>query len=119
MATNRAFKKNKAIYWVPAYLSFGVSQDASFSSAAFSDQAPGAVDAGGMKLHEFGVLEWDACSEGHGVSIASARVRRGTGEVRTAVAAGSDDCVVGADAMNRAFCNIKWHSLEFTIQKLH
>ncbi len=51
-----------------------------------SNQTASAVNAGGMELHEFEVLQRQASARHHGVAVASAGVRRRGREVRAAVA---------------------------------
>jgi len=50
----------------------------------------------GVELHKLRILEGNACSEGHGISITGAGVCTGAGEVSTTVAAGGQHSVVGS-----------------------
>ena len=55
-----------------------------------------------MELHEFHVLQRQAGPQHHGVAVAGASMRRGTGEVGAPVTAGGEDRHVRAEAMDRA-----------------
>ena len=88
-------------------LALGIGEIAALAARAFGDQAPGAVDAGGVELHEFHVLQGQAGAQHHGVAVAGAGVRRGAGEIGAPVAAGGDDGHVGADAMNGAVVELE------------
>ncbi len=56
-------------------LTLGVGEITALAAHAFGDQAAGAVDAGGMELHEFHVLQRQAGAQHHAVAIAGAGVR--------------------------------------------
>ena len=81
-------------------LALGVEQNASLAARALGDQAAGAVDAGRVELHELDVLLRNAGARRHGVAVAGARVRAGARKVRATEAAGGEDCVVRAEAMD-------------------
>ena len=69
-------------------LALGIGQIAALAAHALGDQAPGAVNAGGMELHELHVLKRQACAQHHAVAITGAGMRRGAGEIGAPVAAG-------------------------------
>ena len=71
-------------------LALGIGQVAAFAAGALGDQAAGAVDAGGVELHELHVLQRQAGAQHHGVAVAGAGVRGGAGEVGAAIAAGGE-----------------------------
>ena len=52
-----------------------------------------------MELYELHVLRWQAGAQNHRTSIAGACVRRGTREVRAAIAAGRENYLVRAESM--------------------
>ena len=83
-------------------LAVGVGEIAAFAARAFGDQHAGAVDAGRVELHELHVLQRQAGAQHHGVAVAGAGVGRGAGEVGAAVAAGRQDRLLGAEAVQRA-----------------
>ena len=83
-------------------LALGIGEIAALAARAFGDQHAGAVDAGRMELHELHVLQRQAGAQHHGVAVAGLRVRAGAGEIDAAVAAGRDDRLVGAEAVQRA-----------------
>ena len=81
-------------------LALGIGEIAAFAAHAFGDQAAGAVDAGGMELHELHVLQRQAGAQHHGVAVAGAGMGAGAGEIGAAIAAGGQDHLVGAEAVD-------------------
>lgn len=69
-------------------LTLAVQQEATFTTGTLCDQAAGAVDTGGVELHELEVLQGEARTGDHGVTVTGAGVRGGTGEVRSPVTTG-------------------------------
>ena len=55
-------------------LAAGVGEVAALAARAFRDQHAGAVDAGGVELHELHVLQRQAGAQHHGVAVARAGV---------------------------------------------
>mmetsp|Transcript_15598 Transcript_15598/g.21318 ORF Transcript_15598/g.21318 Transcript_15598/m.21318 type:complete len:375 (-) Transcript_15598:215-1339(-) len=88
-------------------LPFAVAEDAALAAAALGDEAARAVDAGGVELHELGVLVGEAGPQRHGVAVAGAGVRGGAAEVGSAVAAGGEHGVLGADAVDGAVFHVQ------------
>ena len=82
-------------------LALGIGEVAALAARPFGDQAAGAIDAGRMELHELHVLQRQAGTQHHGITVAGARVRRGAGEVGTTVAAGGEDRHVRAETVQR------------------
>src|SRR5690606_36551002 len=78
-------------------LAAAVAQDAAFAAHALGDQAAGAVDAGGVELHELHVLQAQPRAQRHAAAVAGAGVGGGRGEVRAAVAAGGQHGAVAAE----------------------
>ena len=76
-----------------------IRQIAAFAARAFGDQHAGAVNAGRMELHELHVLQRQAGAQNHRVAVAGAGVRRRAGEIGAPVAAGRQDCPLGAEAV--------------------
>ena len=83
-------------------LALGIGEIAALAAHALGDQHAGAVDAGRVELHELHVLQRQAGAQHHGVAVAGAGVRRGAGEIGAAIAAGRQDRLVGAEAVQRA-----------------
>mmetsp|Transcript_36508 Transcript_36508/g.92269 ORF Transcript_36508/g.92269 Transcript_36508/m.92269 type:complete len:522 (-) Transcript_36508:522-2087(-) len=83
-------------------LALGVAQDAALAARALRDEAARAVDAGGVELHKLEVLQRQPRARSHTAAVAGAGVRAGGAEVRAAVAAGGEDGVVRAEAVQRA-----------------
>jgi len=50
-------------------LAGGVRQIPALAARAFRDQTAGAIDACGMELHEFHVLQGQACAQGHAAAV--------------------------------------------------
>src|SRR5262249_34664176 len=71
-----------------------------FAARALRNQAPGAVNSRGMKLHEFHILQRKPCTEHHGVAVASASMRRGAREICPSIAASCQNDELGAKAVN-------------------
>ena len=55
-----------------------------------------------MELHELHVLQRQAGAQHHGIAVAGAGMRRGRGEIGAAVAAGRQNRLLGAEAVQRA-----------------
>ena len=88
-------------------LAAGVAQDAAFAAHALGDQAAGAVDAGGMELHELHVLQAQPGAQRHAAAVAGAGMGRGRREVGAAVAAGRQHGAVRAEQVQRALGHVQ------------
>ena len=86
-----------------------VGDVAAFAAHTLGDQTARAVDAGGMELDEFHVLDRQTGAHRHGAAVACAGVRRGGGEIDATVAAGRQHHHVGAEAMDRAVVEVPRH----------
>ena len=84
------------------FLAVGVAQEAAFAARAFGDQHAGAIDAGRVELHELHVLERQPGAQHHGVAVAGADMGAGAGEIGAAIAAGGEDGLMRAEAVQRA-----------------
>ena len=62
-----------------------------------------------MELDELHVLQRQPGAQHHGVAVAGAGVRRGAGEIGAAIAAGRQDRLVGAEAVDRAVLDAQRH----------
>ena len=60
-----------------------------------------------MELHELHVLQWQAGAEHHGVAVAGLGVGAGAREISAAIAAGGEDGLLRAEAVNRAVIEIE------------
>ncbi len=83
-------------------LAFGVGEEAAFAARALGDEHARAIDAGRVELHELHVLERQAGAQHHGVAVAGADMGGGAGEIGAAIAAGGEDHLMGAEAVQRA-----------------
>src|SRR6516164_7345651 len=90
-------------------LAFAVGQIAALTARPLGDQAACPVNAGGVKLDELHVLQWQPGAQYHRVAIAGAGMGRGAGEVRPAVPTGGEDHDVGAKAMQCAVFEVPRH----------
>ena len=83
-------------------LAVGIGEIAALAARALGDQHAGAIDAGRVELHELHVLQRQAGAQHHGVAVAGLGVRAGAGEIGAAIAAGRQNRLLGAEAMQRA-----------------
>ena len=86
-----------------------IGQIAAFAAHAFGDQHAGAEDAGGMELHELHVLQRQAGAQHHGVAVAGLGMGAGAGLIGAAIAAGGQDDLVGAEAVDGAVVQVPGH----------
>src|ERR1700733_2793632 len=82
-------------------LAFRVYEIAAFAAGAFGDEAAGAVDASRMELHELHVLQRQAGAQRHRVAVAGAGVGGSRREIRSPIAASSEDSGLGAESVDR------------------
>mmetsp|Transcript_18145 Transcript_18145/g.53028 ORF Transcript_18145/g.53028 Transcript_18145/m.53028 type:complete len:423 (-) Transcript_18145:356-1624(-) len=76
-----------------------VPQDTTLSAASLGYEAPSAVDARGVELHELRIFVGQASTHGHGIPVSGAGMRRGAGEVCPTVATGGQDGVGCVDSV--------------------
>ena len=81
---------------------FGIGQIPAFAARAFGDQAAGAIDAGRVELDKFHVLQRQAGAQHHRIAIACTGVGRRTGEESAAIAAGRQNNLLRAEAVQCA-----------------
>ena len=67
-------------------LTLAVPEDTTLAARALGDEAPGAVDAGGVELDKLLILHGETRARHHRVTVSRARVRGRRGEVRASVA---------------------------------
>ena len=67
-------------------LTLAVPEDTTLAARALGDEAPGAVDAGGVELDKLLILHGETRARRHRVTVSRARVRGRRGEVRASVA---------------------------------
>jgi hypothetical protein len=84
-----------------------VREVAAFAARALGDQAARAVYPGRMKLNELHVLQRQPGAQHHAAAVAGTGVRRGTGEIRTAVATGCEDRRLRAETVQRAVGHVE------------
>ena len=83
-------------------LAFGVGQVTTFTTHAFGDQHARAVDAGRVELNEFHVLQRQAGTQYHRVTVTGTGVCRRGGEVRTTATTGGQYDRVSTEAVHFA-----------------
>jgi hypothetical protein len=93
-------------------LALGVGEVAAFAARALGDEAAGAVDAGGVELHEFHVLQRQALARDHAAAVAGAGVGGGGGEIGAAVAAGGQHDHLRAEDVERAVVELPRHDAD-------
>ena len=86
-----------------------VGEIAALAARALGDEHARAVDAGGMELHELHILERQARAQHERIAVARAGVRSGAGEKDAPVAAGRDNRLLGAEAVNAAVFEAQGH----------
>ena len=87
-------------------LTAGIGEVTALPACAFSDQAAGTINARGVELDEFHILQRQACTQHHGVAVAGAGVGRGAGEIGPAVTAGGEHGLLGAEPMQCAIVEL-------------
>ncbi len=88
-------------------LALGIGEIAAFPARAFGDQAARAVDAGGVELDEFHVLEGQAGAQHHGIAVAGAGVGRSAREIGAPVTAGRENGHMGAETVDGAVVELE------------
>ncbi len=83
-------------------LALRIGQIAALAAGALGDQAPRAIDAGRVELHELHVLQRQTGPQHHGVAVARAGMGRGRREIGAPIAARRQDRHVGAEAVDLA-----------------
>ncbi len=81
---------------------FGIGQVAALAPCALGDQHARAVNAGGVELHEFHVLQRQPCAQHHAAAVAGAGVRAGRGVVAAAITAGRQHDALRFEPMDAA-----------------
>ena len=88
-------------------LAAAVGEIGALAARALGDEDAGAVDARRVELHELHVFQGKTGAQHHGVAVARAGVRARAGEVGAAVAAGGEDGLLGAEAMQAAVVELE------------
>ena len=83
-------------------LTLAVPQDTSLTSRTLGDEAPSAVDAGGVELDKLEILHGETRASHHRVTVSRARVRGRRGEVRAPVATRGQDGLVRPEPVDGA-----------------
>lgn len=87
-------------------LTLGVSQDTSLSSATLSNQASCSIDTSGVELNELGILDREASTQNHRVTVTGACVGRSGREVSTTITSSGEHSVIGAETVDRSILHI-------------
>ncbi len=77
-----------------------------------SDEAAGTVDTSRVELDELEILQREASTRDHGVTVTCASVRTRAAEVCTTVSAGSEHGLVGAEPVERAVLHVQGHDAD-------
>lgn len=99
-------------------LTLGVDQVTTFTSGTLSDQAARAVDTRRVELHKLQVLQRQASSRGHGVTVTGTGVGGGTGEVGSTVTTSGQHGLVGAETVQSTVLLVVGHHTD-TLAVLH
>ena len=95
---------------------FGVGQIATLAARTFCDQAARTIDAGGVELHEFHVLQRQTRTRHHAATVAGAGVGAGCAEIGAAIAAGGQHDHLGAEQVQGAVVQLPaHHALAFAL----
>ena len=83
-------------------LALGIGEISALATRALGDENAGAINARGVELHEFHILQRQAGAGHHAIAVAGAGMGRGGGKVGAAIAAGRQHNHLGAEAVQRA-----------------
>ena len=83
-------------------LAFGIGQITAFAACAFGDQTARAINAGGVELHKFHVLQRQARAQHHGIAIAGTGMGAGGAEIGAAITAGGQNHGLGHEPVQGA-----------------
>src|SRR5262249_35496200 len=72
-----------------------------------------------MELHELHILQGQPCTQHHGIAVASADVRRSTGEISTPIAAGRENGHIRGKTMDRAVIHVECDHAAATALVVH
>lgn len=96
-----------------------VSENTTFSTAAFSHEASSTVDSGGMELNEFGILNGKSSTGDHTTTISSAGVSGCATLVSSTVTTSGQDSLVGTHSMDSTISHVVSHnSLDSAVSSL-
>ena len=87
-------------------------------AATFRDQASCTVNASGMELDEFEILERQSSTNYHGVAITRARVRASAAEICSSVTSRGEDGLVGAETVKGTVLHVQRNDTD-TFSVLH
>ncbi|KAH3659027.1 hypothetical protein OGATHE_006753 [Ogataea polymorpha] len=80
-------------------LTLAVHQESTLTSGTLGDQTSRTINTRWVELHKLQILQWQASSADHGVSITSTGVSRGTREVGSTISTSGNDCVVSLESV--------------------
>ena len=93
-----------------------VRQIAALAARALGDEAPGTIDSGRMELNEFHVLKRQPGAQCHASPVSGTGVRRCAREPRSAVAAGGENHLMRAEAVQSAVRHVQRdHAAAFAV----
>mmetsp|Transcript_10263 Transcript_10263/g.18859 ORF Transcript_10263/g.18859 Transcript_10263/m.18859 type:complete len:218 (-) Transcript_10263:692-1345(-) len=100
-------------------LTLRVTEDSSFATAAFSDEAASTVDTSGVELNKLGVLDGEASAKCHCVSVTSASVSTGCRKVGTAIATSGENGVLGMEAVKGTVLHVHGNAAHASSLVIH
>ena len=72
-----------------------IGEETALATNPLGDQAAGSIDPGRMKLNKFHILQGEASTQHHGITVPSARMRGGAGQKGSAISAGRQNHLMG------------------------
>lgn len=83
-----------------------------------SDQASGTINTSRMELHELKILQWQACTGNHSITIARACVRARATEIRPPITASCEYRLVRTESVQSTIFHVEGNYAD-TLAILH
>lgn len=90
-------------------LTFTVSEDTTFASAALSHQAASTIDSSWVELYKFRVFDWESSPGDHTAAITSACVSTSAREVGSTVASSGNNSLIGLHSVDSSISHVIGH----------
>ena len=100
-------------------LAFRIGEITTFATRSFGDEAACAINAGRMELHEFHILQRQACAQHHRIAIARAGMRRRGREISAAISTRRKDDHVRTETMDRSIIHLERDHAAATALLIH
>ena len=86
-----------------------IREIAAFAAGTLGNQTAHAINAGGVKLHKFHILQRQTGAQHHAIAVARAGMGRRRREIGAAITAGCQNCLMGAETVNGAIFHRECH----------